>query len=508
MNLRTKKRIRYDCDHESDDTEVDSEYTPNSQIETDLDEYSNNDLDIDIDNLKNTSKIAYENFKTTKLEILKSEPTIISILEEPLLNHDRARLLQLYEIYKLSEPSTEQWLELRNNVNKLFTECKNNFTQHSRYTKEQHSSMNTQLGILENYDPNIDLQYKILQLNTSINNKQIIYSKYKELKNMSSHDEEKSKLKNWINWVISIPHDEIKIFPYSKSQLTNFLRQVSITLDKELYGMKQVKEQILLFVSSKIQNPHMKKCSLGLIGSPGTGKTHISRLLAKILNFPFEQISLGGISTPEFLKGHEYTYIGSQPGEIVKCLKRMKYKNGILFLDEFDKISNNKDICSALLHITDPIQNCEFKDNFLSEIDIDLSYLWFVYSMNEFPTDAALRDRIYTIEVPGYELEDKKYIIIDYLFPKALGNINTSEISIIISPKVAEHLIKLTPNWDTCVGVRSIEKAVNNIISKIDFLIKHQDKKGKLNGFDVSFNIGKVIKYPLTLTCDIVSKLY
>ena len=101
----------------------------------------------------------------------------------------------------------------------------------------------------------------------------------------------------------------------------------------------------------------------------------------------------------------------------------MKYKNGILFLDEFDKISDNKDLCSALLHITDPIQNSEFRDKFLSDITIDLSYLWFIYSMNELPTDSALRDRIYTIEVPGYQLEDKICIVIDYLFPKALKNI-------------------------------------------------------------------------------------
>ena len=364
--------------------------------------------------------------------------------------------------------------------------------------------MNKQLQILNNYDPNIDLQYKILHLPTNIQNKQTIYSRYKEMKEMSSNDEEKGKLKHWLNWAISIPHDDIKTFPFSKNQLTDFIRHVSKSLDKELYGMKLVKEQILLFISSKIQNPHMKKCSLGLVGLPGTGKTAISRLLAQILDFPFDQISLGGISNPDYLKGHEYTYIGAQPGEIVKCLRRMKYKNGILFLDEFDKISDNKDLCSALLHITDPIQNSEFRDKFLSDITIDLSYLWFIYSMNELPTDSALRDRIYTIEVPGYQLEDKICIVIDYLFPKALKNINIHENYIIVSPIVSEYLIKQTTNWKNCTGVRAIEQLVTDIVSKIDFLIKHQDNKGKLKGFDISFDIGKIIQYPVTLTCDMI----
>jgi ATP-dependent Lon protease len=494
MNLRAKKRVRYE-ETGSDESEFDEDYKPD-------------DEEIGLESLMYTNRTAYNNLVETKLEILKTEPKIIKILEQPLLKYDRTRLLQLYEIYKTTPPSTEHWLELRNNVNKLFDECKNNYSQHSMFTNQQLSEMKKQLDILEKYVPNIDLQYKILQLNTSIENKQTIYSKYKELKQMTSDDDERGKLKHWLNWAITIPHNDIKTFPYSKNQLTNFIRHVSTTLDKELYGMKNVKEQILLFVSSKIQNPHMKKCSLGLIGLPGTGKTAISRLLAKVLDFPFEQIALGGISNPDFLKGHEYTYVGAQPGEIVKCMRRMKYKNGILFLDEFDKISDNKDLCSALLHITDPIQNSEFRDKFLSDITIDLSYLWFIYSMNGFPTDSALRDRIYTIEVPGYQLEDKICIVIDYLFPKSLQNINTPKDSIKVTPKVAEYLVKQTTDWKNTTGVRTIEQVVNNIVSKIDFLVKHQDNKGKLKGFDISFNTGKTVRYPLTLTSEMIKILY
>jgi ATP-dependent Lon protease len=493
MNLRRNKRVRYN-ETESDDSEFDEDYKFHNKT-------------TDLENLKNTNKSAYDNFLITKREISESEPKIITILTEPLLNTDRAKLLQIYEIYKFTTPSTQEWLNTRNNVIKLFNEYKNNYKQHCKYTNKQHKEMNKQISLLENYNPNTDLKYQILQLDTSIKNKQTIYSRYTELQNMSLDDDEKTKLRHWLTWAVSIPHDTIKTFPFSKNQLTDFLRYVSQTLDTELYGMKRVKESILLFVSSKIQNPHIKRCSLGLIGKPGVGKTAISRLLSQILNFPFEQISLGGISNPDYLKGHEYTYVGAQPGEIVKCMKRMKYKNGILFLDEFDKISDNKDICSSLLHITDPVQNSEFRDKFLSDITIDLSYLWFIYSMNELPSDSALRDRIYTIEVPGYELQDKICIIIDYLFPKSLKNINTPINSIIISKSTAEYIIKTKHNWESDTGVRTLEKDVNNIVTKIDFLIKHQDKKGKLKGFNISFDMSKLIKYPIKLTTKMIDIL-
>ena len=354
-------------------------------------------------------------------EIKRTEPSIERFFKESLLLDDKVKLFQLYEVYKSSEVNTENWLNLRNNINSAFDDAKNNYSQHNKYTPKEHEEMTQQLQLLDKYDPDSNFKYKILKLNTSIENKKIIYTRYKEFNNMSSNDDEKGKIKHWLNWAVSLPYNSIKIYHLHMDKLTNFLRNVSIRLDQELYGMRYVKEQILLFVSSKIQNPHMKRCSLGFIGAPGVGKTYISRLLAKILNFPFEQISLGGISNSDYLKGHEYTYIGSQPGEIVKCLKRMKYKNGILFLDEFDKISNNADICSALLHITDPVQNSEFKDNFLSGIDVDLSYIWFIYSMNKLPSDTALSDRIYTIEVPGYTEKDKICIVSDYLFTAFLN---------------------------------------------------------------------------------------
>ena len=231
--------------------------------------------------------------------------------------------------------------------------------------------------------------------------------------------------------------------------------------------------------------------------------TKIARSLAKILDYPFEQISFGGITGPEFIRGHDYTYIGSKPGMIVEALKRMKCKNGILFLDEIDKVSENKDISSTLLHVTDPIQNHEFRDRYMSELTIDLSQLWFIYSMNSYPADHALRDRMHIIEVQGYSSKEKITICRDFLFPSVLESIGRNRQDIIASDDVLYHLINRACS-PSDKGVRTIEKAVLNICSKINFLISNATRLGKLGS--ISFNKSTFIlsEYPIELSKDMI----
>ena len=184
----------------------------------------------------------------------------------------------------------------------------------------------------------------------------------------------------------------------------------------------------------------------------------------------------------------------------------MGYKNGILFLDEYEKISDNKDLCSALLHITDPIQNTHFRDNYLSELTIDLSNIWFIYSMNKIPTDNALRDRIFTIEVPGYNTNEKINIVRDFILPKTLKNINANNGDILISDIVIKYIInKVSTKNDK--GIRTIEKTINDIVNKINFIQKHQDDNGSLKRFNMDFDFGVLVSYPFQLSKDNVDKL-
>ena len=152
--------------------------------------------------------------------------------------------------------------------------------------------------------------------------------------------------------------------------------------------------------------------------------------LSTILKIPSEQISLGGITHADFIKGHDFTFVGSKPGQIASSLINLKCKNGILFMDEFEKISDNKDVVNSLLHITDTSQNKNFHDNFFGEIAIDLSNIWFICSMNDKPVDKALSDRIFYIKIDGYSKKEKIEIVKSYLLPRSLKNIGLNDTDV------------------------------------------------------------------------------
>jgi ATP-dependent Lon protease len=338
------------------------------------------------------------------------------------------------------------------------------------------------------------------------------------MKEKEDRDEEYYKLKAWIDWSLKLPFDRIQHFPITEgggggsSVTTLFLKNVKDELDKELYGMQSVKDQILLFLHHKILYPNMRGSCLGLIGDCGVGKTTIARTLAKVMTFPFEQISFGGVTQPEYLKGFDYTYVGSQPGEIVKCLCRMKCKNGVLFLDEYEKVSQKPEIISFLLHLTDFSQNAEFRDAYLSDITIDLSHLWFIYSMNKLPEDRALTDRIFAIQVPSYSSKEKVGILREYILPKLLQNYNLTKESVVLSQDVAQYIVdkvqQETSLGQQAGGVRQLQQALRSMLFKLDFAIQHKTDI-TLSSLSASSTFSKDWKgaYPVTLTKEMTDLL-
>jgi ATP-dependent Lon protease len=293
------------------------------------------------------------------------------------------------------------------------------------------------------------------------------------MENYDPSDSEYGKLKSWIDISLQLPFDNVK--ELKTDNQTNFIKYIKESLDTELYGLTEVKEQILLFLNSRMNNPNLKGCNLALLGEPGCGKTALSRSLSRILDLPFSQISFGGINDVNFLKGHDLTYIGSKPGEIAQSMIRLKNKNGILFLDEFDKVSNNSDIISSLLHVTDPEQNHSYRDNYLSDLVIDLSSVWWIYSMNEYPKNKALKDRLFIIKLPEYSVNDKVNIIKKFSIKKILKTLGLEDDTFTISDEACNCIIN---NYidSSDKGIRNIQKILSDVIQKLLFKYKHKDE--------------------------------
>lgn len=460
-----------------------------------------------LENLKKTDKTAYDNFLKVKKNIEEKNPNIIDILKLPIHMKDKTKLVELYEVFKETQEPTLEWIQLRDLIVKLKKKYIEEFEEYNRYPKEEHDRIEQEAKKLHFTNTKTSLKRAILTLNTSDKNKSIIYKKYLEWAETEADHHDYHKMKSWLYSATQLPYDKIKLLPCQKNQFSKFLKKVLKKLNKELYGMDSIKEQIMLFLNTKLNNPKMKGCSLGLVGPPGVGKTTIAKCLAKCLDWPFQQISFGGVKDPSFLKGHDYTYVGAKPGEIALCLQQMGYKNGILFFDEYEKIGNNKDINSFLLHITDFQQNNEYHDSYFTEIDIDLSKLWFIYSMNSLPADSALRDRVYSIEVPGYKMSEKKKILSDFTLPKMLKNIGLNNSEIKISEEIAEYFIKKIDIGEP--GIRNIENRTKELINKVHFIVNHQNKKGNLKGFNcISFKCSSKLEYPLEINKQIIDELF
>ena len=460
-----------------------------------------------LENLKKIDKTAYENFLNVKKNIEEKNPNIIDILKLPIHMKDKTKLVELYEVFEETHEPTLEWIQLRDLIVKLKKKYIEEFEEYNKYPKEEHDRIEQEAKKLHFTNTKTSLKRSILSLNTNDKNKSIIYKKYLEWAETDEDHHDYHKMKSWLNSVTQLPYDNIKSLPCQKNQFSKFLKKVLKKLNRELYGMDSIKEQIMIFLNAKLNNPKMKGCSLGLVGPPGVGKTTIAKCLAKCLEWPFQQISFGGVKDPSFLKGHDYTYIGAKPGEIALCLQKMKYKNGILFFDEYEKIGNNKDINSFLLHITDFQQNNEYRDSYFTEIDIDLSKLWFIYSMNSLPSDSALRDRVYSIEVPGYTIKEKKKILPEFTLPKMLKNVGLHNNEIKISEEIAEYFIKKIDMGEP--GIRNIENRTKELINKVHFMVNHQNKKGKLKGFDcISFKCSSKLEYPLEINKQIIDELF
>ena len=313
-----------------------------------------------------------------------------------------------------------------------------------------------------------DIEDKILNLNNQYI-QQLLYGKYIKLQNMSSTDSEYNKLKELIEISVNIPYTNIIRQPIVN--ISQYLIKIKDRLDAELYGMNRIKEELLMAINQRLINPNSSEISIALVGPPGVGKTKIISLLANILGYEFVHISLGGVNDSSYLAGHSYTYEGAKPGKIVDSLIQMKTNDGILFFDEIDKISsttNGKEVSNQLLHITDFTQNNHFTDRYLSDIPIDLSKIWFIFSLNSISEiDPILSNRLNYIYVDDYTLEDKINICRLYLIPEAFDRYKLNNNRYIFD---TNSIINIINHNNNISGIRELKRSIDKIFNRLSLI--------------------------------------
>lgn len=418
------------------------------------------------DNLQKLKELLREIDEFAKKEL----PTCEQILTCSFSMSDKSKLLQYFLIFKYADEGTEEKLIAREKLIYEYQECVARDEKFQSLSKEERNRVEEEIKRMKQPQSFCDLEYKIATM--KLEDKDLIIERYKKM--CLAGEDEYGKISDWLNLVVQIPFGIYSNQPPKKrlkrdvgkllhhqEEIQQRLIEMKRFLDKELYGMEQVKEQLLLYVYQRFQFPQSKQNVLGLKGKSGMGKTLIIKLLSQILTIPFTQISCDSL-TKDSLQGHSYTYIGSEPGKIVYSLIQMKCMDGILFLDEFDKIPESTNL-NGLLHILDPIQQKEFKDQFIGEVPIDLSHLWFILSMNEAPTHEALKDRIFLIELPDYTFKDKVCILKDYVLPKLTKEFN---LSIRWKEGVLEEIVRQNPECH----MRQLIFILKDVLMKISFL--------------------------------------
>jgi ATP-dependent Lon protease len=332
---------------------------------------------------------------------------------------------------------------------------------------------------LENYNKKqkmegsikLTIEERILLLDVDISTKSFLIDKYTALKD--ARDSDYSKGITWLKTVVDLPFNNYKNYKIkntdNKVKINEFFTHIRKKLDNVVYGLDETKEEILEFLAKKITNPNSKGHILALHGNAGTGKTKILHTLAEALDLPFNQINFGGINDGSILTGHSETYVGSKPGKIVEMLTKSGCMNAIFYLDEIDKIANhkNKEINGILTHLLDEEQNDKFQDNYLSNINIDLSKVFFVISFNDITkVNPIVLDRMRVIKIKNPSMKDKLIIAQDKLIPQIKSQLN-KDLPDLTKDIIHYILYNKVQKED---GVRQLKKTLEKIFNKLNYM--------------------------------------
>ena len=331
-------------------------------------------------------------------------------------------------------------------------------SQREYYLNEQMKAIQKELGDMDDAPNEVeDLQNKIEESGMSKDAREKADSELNKLKMMSPMSAEATVVRNYIDWLVSVPWKK-------KSKIRRDLSQAEKVLEEDHYGLEKVKERILEYLAVQQRVRKLKGPILCLVGPPGVGKTSIGRSIARATNRKFSRMSLGGVRDESEIRGHRRTYIGSMPGKIIQNLSRVKVRNPLFLLDEIDKMAMDfrGDPASALLEVLDPEQNHTFSDHYM-EVDYDLSDVMFVATSNSMNIPGPLLDRMEVIRIPGYTEDEKLNIALKYLVPKQIRENGLKDKEIDFQESAVREIIQ---RYTREAGVRNLEREISKVCRK------------------------------------------
>ncbi len=376
---------------------------------------------------------------------------------------DRQQLLEIFNVVKRLEKVfalMEGEISVLQVEKKIRSRVKRQMekTQREYYLNEQMKAIQRELGEQDDArDELIELEKRIKKTKLSKEARAKAEAEMKKLRNMSPMSAESTVVRNYLDWLLSIPWGK------SKGKAIDVVKAEEI-LEEDHYGLDKVKERILEYLAVQARTGTLKGPILCLVGPPGVGKTSLGRSIAKATGREFVRLSLGGVRDEAEIRGHRRTYIGSMPGKIIQSMKKAKTTNAFFLLDEIEKMGADwrGDPSSALLEVLDPEQNSTFNDHYL-EVDYDLSQVMFVTTANSLNMPQPLLDRMEIIRIPGYTEDEKVEIAKRHLLPKLAKDHGLKEGEWVVPDEAIRGLIRY---YTREAGVRSLERELGNLARK------------------------------------------
>jgi ATP-dependent Lon protease len=370
-------------------------------------------------------------------------------------------------------------------------------TQREYYLNEQMKAIQRELGAGdgEGQDDVTEFEERIEKTRLTKEARDKALAEVKKLRNMSPMSAEATVVRNYLEWMLSIPWGK-------RSRIKKDLNQAQHVLDNDHYGLEKVKERIVEFLAVQLRSSKLKGPILCLVGPPGVGKTSLGKSVARATGREFIRISLGGVRDEAEIRGHRRTYIGSMPGKIIQSMKKAKTNNPLILLDEIDKMGQDfrGDPASAMLEVLDPEQNATFVDHYL-EVEYDLSNVMFITTANSYSMPRPLLDRMEIITISGYTEEEKSEIAKQHLLDKQEKGHGLKKGEFELTDGALRDIIRY---YTREAGVRNLEREIAKLCRKaVTQIVKGASAKVVITPENLEEYLGvRRFKYGLAETDD------